>query len=146
MRVGLSIPFIKDVLIPGFKPLDLLFRQTVLGLGGSIGLVPDIKKAVDHAINPVLVVLLVHKDQLVQMVSVVQPMQAGVAEVGFPEFVESSSDEARQCTDGVEGLAAAFSLDIIICDVHGGGRMKPLNPPVSRFHQSIRRLPERSAF
>ena len=89
----MSIPFIKDLLIAGFKCLGLLFRETAGGLCGPIDRILDIQKAVDHAIGPLLLVLLVHEDQLPKMVSVALPMEAWVVEVGFPKVVNGPSYE-----------------------------------------------------
>ena len=72
----LSIALIKDLLITRFKCPDLPFRKMVRARFGLIDRVFDIQQAVDHEISPVLLVLLMHEEQLAQMVSVAQPMEA----------------------------------------------------------------------
>ena len=70
----LGIAFIEDLLIASLKVLDLLFIKMVGGLSGLINGIFDFQQTVDHVIGPVLLVLLMHEDQLTQMVCIAQPM------------------------------------------------------------------------
>ena len=78
-----------------------------------------------------LLVLLMYEDQLAQVVSVAQPMAARVTEVWFPEVVNGASDEVGQNADSIEGLAAAFAMDLIVGRLCCRGRVKP---PKFYFH------------
>jgi hypothetical protein len=62
-------------------------------------------------IGPILPVLLMDENQLAQMMSIAQPMKAGVTEVWLPKVVYGASGEVRQDADIIVMIHPDYQYD-----------------------------------
>ena len=70
--------------------------------------------------------LLVHEEQLTQMVGVAQTMLALVAQIRLPVVVNGATAEERKNPDVVHRLGPTLLVGLVIRQVIGAGHVKPI--------------------
>src|SRR5258708_7485726 len=98
----------------------------------------DVQQQADHLSCPGLVLLFGEKGQLTQVMHVTERMLAQIVPVRLPAVMHTDSLEVLEDADGIQGLLAAFGMDLIVRQLLGRTACWLPGPSVCKIPRFLR--------